>query len=168
MPQYRRRFAPGGRYFFTVVLAERGSDLLVREAGALRAAVAAERRRRPFGVEAWVVMPDHMHCVWALPEGDADFPARWRAIKTGFTRAVGGPEGRRPGERAVWQRRYWEHHIRDQADFEAHVGYCWWNPVKHGFVRRPEDWPWSSYRRDLRRWGRDALATPASRVTGEP
>ena len=89
MARYRRLFVPGGTYFFTVCLADRRSDLLVREVGALREAVRATRAERPFGIGAWVVLPDHLHCVWTLPEGDSDFPVRWGAIKSRFTRRVG-------------------------------------------------------------------------------
>jgi len=161
--------------FFTVTLAERGGDLLVREVAALREAVRATRAERPFGVDAWVVMPDHLHCVWALPEGDSDYSVRWGAIKARFTRAVRdsgrvgfhptvAPDGSRTmvgwnptlrsasklrkGDAGVWQRRFWEHHIRDEADWRTHVEYCWFNPVKHGFVEDPGDWPYSSYTRD--------------------
>jgi len=154
MPDYRRPKVAGATVFFTVTLAERGSDLLVREIGLVREAVRATRVERPFGIDAWVVLPDHLHCVWTLPAGDVDFSTRWSVIKARFSRSV--REGvRRPShvarrERAVWQRRFWEHHIRDEDDFAAHVRYCWTNPVKHGFVERPEDWPYSSVHRDIR------------------
>ena len=154
MPNYLRPRVPGATIFFTVALGERGSDLLVREVGRLRAAVQATRAERPFAIEAWVVLPVHLHCVWTLPEGDADFSTRWGAIKGRFSRGLragrrrSGHEARR--EKAVWQRRFWEHHIRGETDFVAHVRYCWDNPVKHGFVERPEDWPYSSIHRDIR------------------
>lgn len=175
MSSYLRPRRPGARVFFTVTLAERGGDLLVREVAALREAVRATRAERPFGVDAWVVMPDHLHCVWALPEGDSDYSVRWGAIKARFTRAVRdsgrvgfhptvAPDGSRTmvgwnptlrsasklrkGDAGVWQRRFWEHHIRDEADWRTHVEYCWFNPVKHGFVEDPGDWPYSSYTRD--------------------
>jgi putative transposase len=143
VPQYIRPRRPGARVFFTVTLAERGSDLLLREIGRLRHAVRATRAERPFGVDAWVVLPDHLHCVWTLPEGDADFSTRWSVIKARFALSVpAGP--RRPShvarrERAVWQRRFWEHHIRDTEDYALHVRYCWFNPVKHGLVAHPTD-----------------------------
>ena len=154
MPDYRRPRLPGALIFFTVALADRRSDLLVREVARLRAAVGAVRRERPFGIKAWVILPDHLHAVWRMPEGDADYSVRWAAIKTGFTRGLpNGPlrtshEIRR--EKGVWQRRFWEHHIRDAADLEAHIRYCWINPVKHGYVDRPSDWPFSSIHRDIR------------------
>ena len=154
MPNYLRPRVPGATIFFTVALAERGSDLLVREVGRLREAVQATRTERPFRIDAWVVLPDHLHCVWTLPGGDADFSTRWGAIKGRFSRGLhagrmrSSHEARR--EKAVWQRRFWEHHIRDEADFADHVRYCWANPVKHGFVERAEDWPHSSIHRDIR------------------
>ncbi len=175
MSDYRRLRVGGATVFFTVVLAERGSDLLTREIGALREAVREVRAAHPFRIEAWVVMPDHLHAVWTLPEGDADYSMRWGAIKAGFVMrlrragfsppttlpriASGRYAGLKPGLRvekrevAVWQRRFWEHHIRDDSDLRAHVEYCWFNPVKHGFVEDPADWPYSSYHRDRQRFG---------------
>ena len=118
----------------------------------LRKAVRATREERPFAINAWVVLPDHMHCVWTLPEGDAEFSVRWSIIKARFSRAMPWVERRRSHEarreHGIWQRRFWEHHIRDEADYRAHVRYCWINPVKHGLVERPEDWPYSTYHRD--------------------
>ena len=110
------------------------------------------RRGHPFEVDAWVVLPDHMHCIWTLPPGDSDYSTRWRVIKSRFSRQM-PPAHLRPShiarrERGIWQRRYWEHHIRDEADYIAHVAYCWNNPVKHGFVEDPRDWPYSSYHSD--------------------
>ena len=154
MPNYLRPRVCGATIFFTVSLAEPGSDLLVREVARLRESVRATRVARPFAIDAWVVLPDHLHCVWTLPEGDADFSTRWGAIKGRFSRGLragrmrSSHEARR--EKAVWQRRFWEHHIRGETDFVAHVRYCWENPVKHGFVERPEDWPYSSVHRDIR------------------
>lgn len=155
MSRYLRPRVSGASVFFTVALAERGSDLLVREIGRLREAVAATRAERPFGIDAWVVMPDHLHCVWTLPEGDAEYSVRWRLIKGRFAAGLAASDRRSPSkvaksEKGIWQRRFWEHHIRDEADFAAHVRYCWINPVKHGFVERPSDWPHSSIHRDIR------------------
>lgn len=168
MPNYVRPRVTGARIFFTVALADRGSDLLVREIGRLREAVQATRIEWPFGIDAWVVLPDHLHAVWTLPAGDAAFSVRWGAIKArfsmsmgraGFTppppigRANGGvnPALRRKGEVGLWQPRFWEHHIRDEADFAAHVRYCWFNPVKHGLVARAAEWSYSSIHRDISR-----------------
>jgi putative transposase len=151
MPNYRRHWKPGGTWFFTVNLLERrDNDLLVREIELLRHCFAQERRRRPFSVIAWVVLPEHMHWVWRLPEGDADFATRWRRIKTGFCMGLPPTERRcavrmRKGERGIWQRRYWEHAIRDNDDLQRHVDYVHYNPVKHGHAARAVDWPHSSF-----------------------
>jgi putative transposase len=152
MPDYRRNRVPGGTFFFTVNLFDRRSNLLVARIDALRAAVRQVRTRAPFHIDAWVVLPDHMHCLWTLPEGDANFPGRWRAIKTAFVKALLIREPRSPvmtsrGERGIWQRRYWEHTIRDDRDFATHMDYTHFNPVKHGLVAHPADWPHSSYHR---------------------
>ncbi len=154
MPDYVRPKLPGASVFFTVALTDRGSDVLVREIGRLREAVREVRGERPFAIDAWVVLPDHMHAVWTLPDGDADFSTRWKDIKTRFTKAVGIVGRRSPskitkGEAGLWQRRFWEHHIRDEPDYAAHVRYCWINPVKHGLVARAVDWPYSSIHRDI-------------------
>jgi len=149
MPDYRRNRVPGATYFFTVSLHDRRSDLLVRHIDALRDAVREVRRRLPFHIDGWVVLPDHMHCLWTLPEGDSDFPERWRRIKAAFTRALPdverSPVKLRKGERGVWQRRYWEHTIRDERDYAAHMDYVHFNPVKHGLVANVGDWPYSSF-----------------------
>jgi putative transposase len=152
MPDYRRNRVPGGTYFFTVNLLDRRASTLVTHVAALRDAVRQERARRPFHIDAWVVLPDHMHCVWTLPEGDDDFPQRWRGIKMRFVRGlpVGEPRSdvmARRGERGIWQRRYWEHTIRDERDYAAHVDYVHFNPVKHGYVEHPGAWEYSSFRR---------------------
>lgn len=155
MPNYRRPAATGPTVFFTVALARRGDDLLTREIAGLRVAVRATREKRPFTIAAWVVLPDHLHCVWTLPESDRDFATRWAAIKSRFSAGLAaGPRrashlARR--EKGIWQRRFWEHHVRDEKDLAAHVRYCWGNPVKHGLVRRPKDWPHSSIHRDIAR-----------------
>jgi putative transposase len=152
MPDYRRNRVPGGTYFFTVNLANRRSDLLIREIATLRAAVRAVRMARPFHIDAWVVLPEHMHCVWTLPEGDVDYSGRWRAIKVRFSKAL-PDEGRRRQDRIerdardVWQRRFWEHTIRDERDYATHMDYVHFNPVKHGLVSHPAAWPYSSFLR---------------------
>lgn len=153
MPNYVRPTVKGATVFFTVALADRSSDLLVSEVERLRQAVRVTWLERPFAIDAWVVLPDHLHCVWTLPEGDRDFATRWRLIKTRFSRELPKGSLRRShitrNERGLWQRRYWEHHIRDDEDYRVHIRYCWLNPVKHGLVDRPEDWPYSSYHRDM-------------------
>ena len=156
MPNYRRLRAPGGPHFFTLRLRRRDSDLLVREIDRLRAAFAETRALRPFALEAVTVLPDHLHAVMRLPPGDADFPDRWRRIRSAFSRSLPDepalPGDRlRPGERGLWQRRYWEHLIRDRADLDLHRAYCWADPVAHGLVARAADWPHGSFRRELAR-----------------
>ena len=155
MPNYRRMFDGGCTWFFTANLFDRRSRLLVEHIDALREAVRATRQRFPFEIDAMVVLPDHLHAVWTLPEGDCDFPVRWRLIKIRFSKAIPGGEPltmtrRVRGERGIWQRRYWEHLIRDERDLNRHIDYCWFNPVKHGLVENAEDWPFSSFHRDNR------------------
>lgn len=154
MPEYRRHRLPGATYFFTVNLLSRHSDLLVANIEPLREAVRQVRRRRPFHIDAWVVLPDHMHALWTLPEGDSDFPGRWRAIKIAFSKSLPNVEQRsevmsRRGERGVWQRRYWEHTVRDDRDYAIHMDYIHFNPVKHALVAKPGDWPFSSFHRAI-------------------
>jgi len=154
MVRYRRNFVPGGTYFFTVTLRDRRASLLVDHIAALRTAFARTRAERPFTTDAIVVLPEHLHAVITLPEGDADYPARWRRIKGLFTTAVAGADASlRPDRRggyAIWQRRYWEHTIRDADDFARHADYIHFNPVRHGLVGRVRDWPHSSFHRFVR------------------
>ena len=151
MPDYRRAWQAGGTYFFTVNLLQRqGNDLLTRHVGLLRETVRAVRRRHPFVIHGWVILPDHLHCVIELPVEDADFATRWRLIKMGFSKALPREENisaarLRRGERGIWQRRYWEHLIRDEADFNAHMDYVHINPFKHGLVAQVADWPYSTF-----------------------
>ncbi|OGI40241.1 MAG: transposase [Candidatus Muproteobacteria bacterium RBG_16_62_13] len=153
MPDYHRYRVPGGCYFFTVNLLERApNDLLIRHIDLLRAAVREVRGRWPFVIDGWVVLPDHLHGIWTLPPGDSDFTNRWRLIKAGFSRQLPKIEWRSSarasrGERGIWQRRFWEHAIRDERDFRNHMDYLHFNPVKHGHVRRVADWPHSSFAR---------------------
>lgn len=155
MPNYRRAFVPGGCWFFTVNLLDRRRSLLIEHVDLLRSAVAATRERYPFGIDAFVVMPDHLHAVWTLPPGDADFSTRWRLIKNRFARELPKTERLSPArlanrERGIWQRRFWEHLIRDEEDYARHVEYCYINPVKHGLVSCVVEWPHSSFHRDVR------------------
>jgi putative transposase len=155
MPNYRRAFVPGGCWFFSVNLLERRQSLLVDHIAALREAVATTRRSYAFTIDAFVVLPDHLHAVWTLPPGDHDFSMRWRLIKSRFARALPKRERRSTvrlarNERGIWQRRFWEHLIRDQADYTRHIEYCYINPLKHGLVTRVRDWPHSSFHRDVR------------------
>ncbi|GHC49474.1 REP-associated tyrosine transposase [Neogemmobacter tilapiae] len=152
MSEYLRPRQKGASIFFTVNLAQRGSSLLVDHVQALREAVRQTRHERPFAIVAWVVLPDHLHSVWTLPEGDTDYSTRWAVIKARFSRAMPQTAQRASHvarrEHGLWQRRFWEHHIRDESDLAAHIGYCWHNPVKHGLVDHPKDWVYSSYHRD--------------------
>lgn len=144
--QYRRACAPGGTFFFTLVTQGRRPVFSNAQAvEVLRNAFRRVRASRPFKIDAMVVIPDYLPCIWTLPPGDADFPTRWRLIKTWFTKHW-QPAGR---EQAVWQHRYWEHQIRDATDFARHVDYLHYNPVKHGLAKSPLDWPYSSFRRHL-------------------
>jgi putative transposase len=152
MTEYRRHFVPGGTYFFTVNLAERSRGLLVAHIALLRRAFAETRREHPFELDAVVILPDHLHAVLTLPPGDADFSVRWRKIKAHFSRGL--PRAERcsasrisKGERGIWQRRFWEHAIRDEDDFRRHMDYVHYNPVKHGHCRRVADWPYSTFHR---------------------
>jgi putative transposase len=149
------------------------NDLLVRHIDALRDVVRRTLERHLFHIDAWVVLPDHLHAVWTLPEGDADFANRWRTIKQHFSRTLDATEGRsvvrlRRGERGIWQRRFWEHAIRNERDFAAHVDYVHINPVKHGYVVRVQDWPFSTFRRFVEAgicpmdWGSDPGLTTIS------
>ncbi|MGH8162219.1 MAG: REP-associated tyrosine transposase [Gammaproteobacteria bacterium] len=154
--RYRRANAAGGTFFFTVNLADRSSRALVEQIGALREAVRVAKHRHPFEIVAWSVMPEHLHAIWTLPPDDADFSLRWNLIKGGFARALPCAEtiaasrrGKR--ERGIWQRRFWEHLIRDETDLGRHVDYVHINPVKHGHVARASKWPYSSIHRYIRR-----------------
>ena len=152
MPNYRRAIIPGGCFFFTVVLANRRSSLLTDRIDMLRAALRAAKQARPFDVDAIVVLPDHLHCIWTLPPGDANYAVRWAHIKGVFSRNVSRGEvvcdsrlAKR--ERGIWQRRFWEHTIRDEADYQRHLDYIHYNPVKHDWSKSPADWRFSSFKR---------------------
>ena len=152
MSNYRRYFVPGGCYFFTVNLLERRQSLLIDHIDILRDAVLRVRHLHPFHIDAWVVLPDHMHCVWTLPPDDADFSKRWRLIKLLFSKQMPKSERlsavrQRRGERGVWQRRFWEHAILTEGDYVQHINYVHINPVKHGLVNRVQDWPHSTFHR---------------------
>ena len=153
--QYRRAFVPGGSYFFTVVTARR-RKLFVDEGAVevLRQAFRHVNEKRPFTVNAMVVLPDHLHCIWTLAPTDKDYSTRWRLIKTWVTKHY-----KHRGGQTLWQPRYWEHVIRDETDYRQHVEYIHYNPVKHGYVRQPFAWPHSSFQRYvkqglyMRDWG---------------
>ena len=151
MVQYRRSRVAGGTFFFTVNLRDRRCALLVQHAEALRGIVREVRTQLPFGIDAMVVMPDHWHAVWTLPPGDNGYARRIRLIKARFTRYLiktGAPfEKDTRGDFDLWQKRFWEHTVRDDRDFAAHVNYVHINPVKHGYVVRAIDWPHSTFHR---------------------
>jgi putative transposase len=161
MPNYRRLRLPAATCFFTVNLWNREQRLLVDHIDALRMAFRSTRRQRPFDLLAAVVLPDHLHCLWTLPEGDDDNATRWRQIKTLFTLSlppvepVSASRGDK-GERGIWQRRYLERLILDERDLRAHIDYIHYNPVKHGHVERAIDWPHSS----VHRYVREGLLAP--------
>jgi putative transposase len=153
MSNYRRALVPGGCFFFTVNLLERRQTLLVDQIA--DEAVATTRQGHPFFIDAFVVLPDHLYTVWTLPQGDSDFSTRWRMIKSRFAKALPKQERlsavrKARGERGIWQRRFWEHLIRDEADYARHVEYCYINPLKHRLVTQVRDWPYSSFHRDVR------------------
>jgi putative transposase len=154
MPNYRRPRVPGATVFFTVNLATRGDSLLVQEIDRLKWAFSETLKARPCQLDALVILPDHIHAVWTLPKEDSDYSGRWGKIKSLFVRDL--PAGsvrrshRKRGEKGIWQRRFWEHHIRSPEAYRALVQYCWINPVKHGLVSRAADWPYSSIHRDIR------------------
>ncbi|MBB2898444.1 putative transposase [Pseudomonas sp. AS2.8] len=152
---YRRSRATGGTFFFTVNLNDRSTTLLVDHIGALRQAIRQVKARHPFDILAMVVLPDHLHALWRLPEDDGDYPLRWSLIKAAFSRQLPPLETvqlsrRLKRERGVWQRRYWEHRIRDEQDLQRHLDYIHFNPVKHGHARSAVEWPHSSIHRYVR------------------
>jgi putative transposase len=174
--QYRRDYTQGASYFFTLVTFRRVRFFKDENAIAcLRNAFKDEMARRPFVIDAIVILPDHIHSVWTLPKEDADYSMRWRNIKRSFTQQVAISERpnvfasrRHKGEQAIWQRRFWEHRIRDEQDFSHHIEYIHYNPVKHGYAKRPIDWAHSSIHRYIRQgvlsptWGGDGIVIPDS------
>lgn len=149
MPRYRRVKIAGGCFFFAVCLADRRATTLVDHIEHLKEAWRWTQDRMPFLSPAWVVLHDHIHCIWKLPPEDDNYALRWSLLKRDFTRALGKsmsvPKGNRKGERGVWQRRFWEHAIRDERDLANHFAYIRGNPVRHGLVKNIEDWPHSSF-----------------------
>lgn len=152
--EYRRVIIPGAIYFFTLNLRNRGSKLLTKEINKLRIAFQRAKKKYPFKIEGIVILPDHIHMMLRLPLSDGNFSLRIRLIKSNFTHQLQRNEyinqsRRKKGERGIWQRRFWEHLIRDEKDYEHHLNYIHFNPVKHGYVTRPADWPYSSIHRDI-------------------
>ena len=152
MTNYRRCRVPGGTYFFTVNLADRGARLLTDHIDDLRNAFRQVKLVHPFTIHAVVILPEHLHCLWELPTGDSDYSTRWRQIKSAFSKTLPGGEQisasrKRKAERGIWQRRFWENTIRDDQAFARRFDYIHYNPVKHGWVTRVADWPYSSFHR---------------------
>ena len=160
MSQYRRANTPGGSYFFTLVSYRRQAILCDEPIRiALREAIKTVQSSRPFTVDAWVLLPDHLHCLWTLPPDDADFSGRWSLIKRRVSLSCAELYKRddwistsklKHRESTIWQRRFWEHQIRDQADYNRHVDYIHYNPVKHGLCNSPADWPYSTLHRYIK------------------
>jgi len=169
MRTYIRSHSNAGTYFFTVNLAQRKqNDLLIQHIDELRNACRYTKQHHPLVIEAMVVLPEHLHCIWRLPEGDDDYSLRWRLLKSHFSRHIALGETvsasrMRKNERGIWQRRYWEHQIRDDTDFQRHLDYIHYNPVKHGYVDKAVDWPYSSIHRWIKSGvcAKDWAATPA-------
>lgn len=157
MPNYRRTKTKGGTYFFTVVTYRRQKILTLPESRrVLRNAIVDVKKRLPFSIAAWVLLPDHIHCLWTLPRNDSDFSKRWGLIKAKFTKQAKdllhryewmNDSKRMRRESTIWQRRFWEHRIRDEGDSAMHMDYIHYNPVKHGHATAPKNWRWSSFRR---------------------
>jgi putative transposase len=150
MSFYRRSFVPGGTYFFSVTLADRRSQLLVEQIDRLRAVYASVHQKYPFETVAICILPEHLHAIWTMPADDADYSKRWNLIKGNFSRGLPAAATRttskiRQREKGIWQRRFWEHQIRDEDDFQRHVDYVHFNPVKHGLVKQVADWEYSSF-----------------------
>ncbi len=167
---YRRAFTPGGTYFFTLTLSNRKSQLLTQHIHLLRQSIRNVKTAHPFNIDAIAVLPDHLHLLLTLPENDQDYPNRISRFKANFSRQIPNQEKLsqsrlRKGERDIWQRRYWEHQIRDKTDYNNHINYIHYNPVKHGYVSSPTEWPYSSIHRYIREgilpkdWGADVPAT---------
>lgn len=174
MPRYRRDIVPGATYFITLCLADRRRRLLIEQIDLLGTVIRSVRAVQPFRLDALVVLPDHLHGVVTLPPGDADLAGRLRRIKSRFSRRQPPDEAISPSrylrrERGIWQRRYWEHRIRDELDLLRHVDYIHYNPVKHGLVQRASDWPWSTFHRYVRRgWLPLDWGVPPVGVVAEP
>ncbi|HET7300954.1 MAG TPA: transposase [Oleiagrimonas sp.] len=170
MPNYRPATIPGATYFFTVVTARHRRILATpRAVRAMRESIATVMWSHPFSIDAWVVLPDHMHAIWTLPPDDDDYSARWSRIKAGFTKRCGLLHQLfRKGQVGLWQPRFWEHAIRDEDDWKAHLDYLHYNPVKHGLVERVADWPYSSFNRCVERgwytedWGECEPVAPVA------
>jgi putative transposase len=171
MPNYRRDLTQGATYFFTLTLADRRTPLLVDAIGKLRSAYLQTAKALPFETLAICILPDHLHAVWTLPDGDHAYAQRWASIKSGFSRQLPArprlsASQRLKREKGIWQRRFWEHRIRDEHDLIRHVDYIHNNPVKHGLVTHVHDWPYSSFHRYVKDGLLPADWGSASNTTG--
>jgi len=150
MTNYRRIYTPGASWFFTVNLLKRQNNpLLIENINVLRSVFSEVKAKHPFRIDAVVILPDHLHCIWTLPEGDTNYSTRWNLLKGKFSRSLAKGEQLsnsriKRRERGIWQRRFWEHMLRNEEDFNRHLDYIHWNPVKHGYVSNVIDWPHSS------------------------
>ena len=183
MPDYRRAVVPGATYFFTLVSYRRQPILCNEDVrSSLREAIRAVRGERTFEIDAWVLLPDHMHCIWRLPHGDSDYSGRWARIKRLVTKGCGEryykpalmtSAKQRRRESTLWQRRFWEHMVRDEIDLNRCRDYLHWNPVKHGYVSRVSDWPYSTFHRFVNRgaypddWGGGDISDSDEKLFGE-
>lgn len=149
MVGYRRNYISGGTYFFTLALQNRTSEILIEKIELFKEAIHTVKLEHPFNMKAYVILPDHLHTLWELPEDDFNYSVRWQKIKTRFSKAIINSgivlNKTKHNEYDLWQRRFWEHTVRDQQDFENHVNYIHYNPIKHGLVDKLEDWPYSSF-----------------------
>ena len=174
MPEYRRSLLPGGTYFFTLVTNQRRPIFQEENARHLlrEALTQGARKVGPFHIDALCLLPDHLHCIWTLPDHDSDYSTRWKVIKAWFSHQYlqkVGTDGLitaskiKKGELGVWQRRFWEHWIRNLDDLDRHRDYIHYNPVKHGLVRSVKEWPWSTFHRYVQEefydldWGCDEI-----------
>jgi putative transposase len=158
MTDYRNNRVPGGTFFFTVRLLDRGSTLLTDHISAFGEAMRQARARKPFHVDAWVVLPDHAHAIWTLPPGDHDCASRWRAVKIAFSKALNKAGVPCANDGAIWERHYQDYRVLDDAEYTALVDYVHTNPLRHGCCSHPAEWPWSS----LHRFVSAGLAAPQS------
>ncbi len=149
---YRRLYTQGATYFFTVNLQDRTSDLLIQEIDLLRECFRKVKQKHPFEINAIVILPDHIHTIWTMPTDDYDYSKRWRLIKYYFSHQLKitedeyiPPSRQKKQERGIWQRRFWEHQIRSEEDYNNHVNYIHYNPLKHGYVQKAKDWQYSSF-----------------------
>ncbi len=183
MPDYRRANVKGGTYFFTVVTYQRQPILVKKESRLiLRQAIEHARKQHPFKIDAWILLPDHLHCIWKMPYDDHNFSKRWGIIKAYFskrTRALFhktelvSPSRNKHRETTIWQRRFWEHKIKDDIDYQNHMDYIHYNSVKHGLVTNANDWPFSSFHRYVQQgvypkdWGSDINLQVNNAMYGE-